>query len=419
MPRQPPTKTLTVFLGQAVLAQPIDFIAPEARATAEAYPLRAGLGFEGTLYLPPTRRSTPTWLDFVNEGLANKLPRLTSSGVSAVLVIKQENRLFAFTFGHAGRSLLAANSYELDFGLKVVLNRVDIRQLRSVDTKNFEDIVITTRKQTSRSSELGAFALDISRDLLRGVVGDPTDKTYFKRIAGADAAVFTTALDFADLGDICDELLDAYQATDYRQNFEWVDRVRQVRDPALLAALDGQLLANLQAGNTGLMHLAPADVVDWEQIEAFSFGGSGRRQVCTYPELTLDGYVDTLGADKLADLNLASLRRHSVRIKYTNTPEPVDEFNVYECLVWETTHAGRQFALMDGRWFEMEANFALRVLDLAHSLHRPGPYLIPAHVGQEEGGYNAAVAAAMPEHALLDRKTIRRHCQHGHRRGML
>jgi uncharacterized protein (TIGR04141 family) len=407
MPRQPPTKTLTVFLGREGLAQPDDFIATDARQTATAYPLRPGLGFTGTLYIPPTRRAIPGWVDFVNAGLTERLPRLTASGVSAALVIKHEGRLFSFTFGHGGRSLLAADSYELDFGLKVVLNRVDVRQLRSIDTKNFEDIVISTRKQTSRSSELGAFGLDISRDLVRGVVGDPTDKTYFKRIAGSDAAVFATTLEFADLGDICEELLNAYSSTEYRKNFVWVDRVKQVRDSALATALDDTLVTALRDGKMGTMHLAPADIVEWERIVDFSFGGSGKRQVCTYPELTLEGYLDTLGADKQAELDLGALRRHQVRIQYADLPDPVDAFSVYECLVWDTKLQNRRFALMDGRWFEIEAKFAQEVIDLAESLSKPGAYLIPAQPGQREEDYNLAVHAALPELALMDQKLIR------------
>ncbi len=407
MPSSRPTKTLTVFLGREGFTKPSEFLNDEARTEATAYPLRRGQDFTGTVFVPPIKRGTPDWVHFLNEGLAEELPRLVSSGVSAVLVIKYSDRLFAFTFGHAGRSMLQPGAHELDFGLKVVLNRVDVNQLRSVDTKTFEDIVINTRKQTSRSSQLGAFALDISRDILRGVVGDPTDKTYFKRIAGADAAVFTTELDFEDLGDICEELLDAYHATEYRKNFEWVDRVKQVRDDALSATLDGLLLNALQTGQTGSMHLAPAEIVDWEKIEEFSFGGSGKRQVCTYPELTLHGYLDTLGAEKLAELNIEALRHHPVRVKYTHAPGPVTEFTVYECLVWDTPHDGRQFALMDGRWFEIETAFATRVLQQADSLHQPGAYLIAAQGGQREEDYNAAVVAALPGYALLDQKNIR------------
>jgi len=407
MPKPHPTNKLTVFLGREGITKPGEVLNDEARTDATAYPLRRGRNFTGTVFLPPTKKSTPDWIHFLNQGLPEPLPRLFSSGVSAVMVLNFSDRQFAFTFGHAGRSMLMPGSYELDFGLKVVLNRVDVKQLRSIDTKNYEDIVISTRKQTSRQSELGAFELDISRDLLRGVVGDPADKTYFKRIAGADAAAFITELEFSDLGDICDELLSAYHGDEYKKNFDWVDRVKQVRDGNLEAVLDGLLLAALKSGYAGSMHLAPADVVDWEKIERFSFGGLRRRQICTYPELTLHGYLDTLGPEKLTELDATALRHHQVQIKYSNAPAATDEFSVYECLVWDTVHDGRHFALMDGRWFEIEPEFAKRVLQLVDSLYQPGPYLIAAQSGQDEKGYNAAVVAALPNYALLDRKTVR------------
>lgn len=400
-------RTLTAFLGLPHLASFDEFIAPDERSGAAVFALKDGLGFTGRIYLPTARPTPPHWMPYLNQGLTNPLPTRRSSGVSAVLVVKAEDRYFAFTFGHAGRSMLSAGSYELDFGLKVVLNRVNVRQLRSVDTKNLEDVVISTRKQASRSSALGAFEIDASRDLLRGVVGDPKDKTYFKRIAGSDAVAFTTELPFADLGDICSELLDAFQSTDYRTDFPWVDRVRQIRDASLLAALDDLLVEAIKAGHTGAMHLAPADIVEWEKIEWFSYTGSGSRSIITCPDLVLSDYLSLLGPQKVSEATSLSLRRHQVQVKFTNAPSPEHLFSVYECIVWQTQHNQRQFALMDGRWFEIEESFATRVTDLARSLTQAGHFLIAASTGQTEEDYNAAVAAQLPSHALLDQKMIR------------
>jgi uncharacterized protein (TIGR04141 family) len=402
-----PSRTLSVFLGRPGFINPADFIGDESRANATVSVLTPRPGFSGTVFLASQSQGQPDWIDFLNGGLNTPLPPRHSASVSAVLVIKQSDRLFAFTFGHAGRGMLAGGSYETDFGLKVVLNRVDVNQLRSIDTKNFDDIVINTRKQTSRSSQLGAFGLDVSRDMLRAVVGDPADKTYFKRIAGSEAAVFTTELEFEDLGDICAELLEAYEATEYRVNFEWVDRVKEVRDAALRQTMDDSLLAALQNNAQGAMHLAPANVVDWEEVEAFSFTGSGRTLRCTYPELTLTGYLDTLGTTRLATLTLPALQRHQVLIKYSHSPDPVPVFSVYECIVWDTQHGGQHYALMDGRWFEIEPSFATRTLAAAASLHVTGAYLLPASATQSEGEYNAAVGAAHPSYAVMDCRNIR------------
>lgn len=402
-----PTRALSVFLAREGFSNPEEFINDEARAGATIRELAPRSDFSGTVFLAAQSQGRPDWIEFLNSGLGSPLPNRYSAGVSAVLVVKHDDRLFAFTFGHAGRGMLTPGAYETDFGLKVVLNRVDVNQLRSIDTKNFEDIVINTRKQTSRSSQLGTFGLDVSRDMLRAVVGDPTDKTYFKRIAGSEAAVFTTELGFDDLGDICAELLDAYQATDYRANFEWVDRVKEVRDSTLRDTLDTSLLSALRNNTYGAMHLAPANIVDWEKIEAFSFTGSGRTQVCTYPELSLAGYLDTLGAGKLATLTVSALQRHSVMVKYTHSPDPVDEFTVYECIVWDTQHAGQSYALMDGKWYEIEANFATRTLAAAAALHVPGSFLMPAPIAGSEGAYNDSIGATNSAYAVLDRKNIR------------
>ena len=58
-----------------------------------------------------------------------------------------------------------------------------------MDTKTFEDIVVTKRTQTSRSSDLPSFRINIARDIVRAVTGEPEDSNFATRLAGSDALV--------------------------------------------------------------------------------------------------------------------------------------------------------------------------------------------------------------------------------------
>jgi uncharacterized protein (TIGR04141 family) len=57
--------------------------------------------------------------------------------------------LFAITFGY-GRGFLDLSRIEHRFGLRVALNRIDPSQIRSLDTKTFEDMVVTKPESTVR-----------------------------------------------------------------------------------------------------------------------------------------------------------------------------------------------------------------------------------------------------------------------------
>src|SRR5262245_26589699 len=97
-----PTRTLTVFLARAGFTNFGDFLTDEARENFRR-DLTPGRNFTGAIYLAPQSQGTPEWIDFLNEGAVTPLPRRISASVSAVMVIKHEGRLFAFTFGHGGR----------------------------------------------------------------------------------------------------------------------------------------------------------------------------------------------------------------------------------------------------------------------------------------------------------------------------
>jgi uncharacterized protein (TIGR04141 family) len=77
--------------------------------------------------------------------------------------------------------------------------------------------------------------------------GEADEEDDFSRITGSTSVQVTTELAFADLAEILDQLLEAYSDDAYRENFGWVDNVREV-DPLLHADLDQRLVQAIQAG---------------------------------------------------------------------------------------------------------------------------------------------------------------------------
>lgn len=369
----------------------------------DPYPLSDGLGFSGTLFVGQQNESVPDWVGLLNPFLQTPVARARSASISAVLLLKYDSRMFAVCFGY-GKSLLSASVWVRDFGLRVTVNRVDPVKLRSVDTKTYEDLVVSTRKQTSRSSKVDSFELDVARDLVRGVTGDSADTTYFKRLTGSDSLTLTTELAFEDIGDLLDELLEAYSDVAYRKNFEWIDNIKDV-DTTVKEQLDELLISELRDGDMQGMHLAPADVVEWGDIKGFNF--TCGQKTAHYLELDLADYMAILGA-KRADLSLDQLKRHKVRVLLEGAEELRDMWSVYDCFVWQASHYGKQYMFFDGRWFEVEQSYATRVADYVKSVSAVSIQLPEAKFGDDEGKYNETVAKSNPARfALLDRQTVR------------
>lgn len=360
--------------------------------------LKAAIPYEGEFWYSQPKMQTPAWQCFVQPALASPLNGLTSSSVSAVLFVRAEERIFAFTFGY-GRNLLKPDCYELGFGLRVALNRIHHERLRSLDLRTYEDIMVATRKQTSRSAELGAFGLDVSRDLLRAVTGEPDETTFARHLSGADALTFTARITVDQLGDKCKQLLEAYQDDRYKEYFDWVDHLGEVRDPNVVRALNDRLLKALKSRDTEKLHLATPEVIDWESVECFRITGTRRRE---YDDLDIDEYLDALGNTKRQQLTVQKLKSYEVSVRWTPNAQFQKLWSLFNCIVWEVRDNARLYALVEGRWFEIEKSFAERVSTFVKSIPAPRKQLPPAGTKEREEKYNKRVAEADKSLICLD-----------------
>lgn len=387
-------RRLTFYLFQD---QVLDFdhaLDPE-RAT-ETVEIKPAAGIDGRfLYVKP-RLSVPAWTGFVQPLLAEQLSEILTASTSAVLLIRTSGRIFALTFGY-GRSLLDLSKVEYQFGLRVALNRIDPRQIRSLDTKAFEDLVVSRSTQASKSAELPTFGVDISRDILRAVTGEPRDQTHSKRISGADSLVMSTKRSAAELPAVCDDLLEAFNSEEYKADFGWIDQLSLVRDASRLAALNNLLIMQIRSRVAGSTHLAMPESIDWEDVDGFKIGGT---RGYVYEDLDLNEYLSRLGDDECEKTTLELLKSRHVQVRFGRSGNFEKRWNLFQCVVTEQRLNGRLYVLIEGRWFAVSSTLVEEVDVYAAGLPDAQVELPPAIPGETEPEYNARLAASSPDHLL-------------------
>jgi uncharacterized protein (TIGR04141 family) len=94
---------------------------------------------------------------------------------------------------------LSRDSFERNFGLRVVLNAVARSNLRSVDVAALDATTFQKRIQASRDADLQGFGIDIDRDLMRLAAGSPKDGSFARSLAGKDALTLATKTSPADV----------------------------------------------------------------------------------------------------------------------------------------------------------------------------------------------------------------------------
>ncbi|MCW4386327.1 TIGR04141 family sporadically distributed protein [Salinibacterium sp. SYSU T00001] len=207
----------------------------------------------------------------------------------------------------------------------------------------------------------------------------------------------------SDLPSLLRDVYAHYTADKYQATFGWVDHLAEVRDPALLARLDTQLISQLRAADTSSTHMAMPENLDWEDIEHFVITPTRRQR--HFVELDLDAYLAE-PATAAGELTLDNLKQRKVAVKFISSAEPVDRWNVYQCLVSEQRVDGSLYALVEGRWFEIAESLVTQVDAVVSAIPQMSVSLPAGHPGESEGDYNARAAASSAELALLDKQLV-------------
>lgn len=348
---------------------------------------------------------TPKWAKFLDltDEQKDAIYNVTAYGL---VFLFASGRWFAISFG-LGHVKLDPDAFEQDFGLRIVLNTVAPDKLRSADIRTPDENTTTRRTQTARRSDQTAFGIDIERDIVRGLTGEPKDVTFATRVAGSDGLTLTKEMDVSDLPQVCADALAAFGKTDYKTNFGWVDQIRHVRDKSLIQQLDAALAAALHGALTGpildALHLAYPVIYDPEKARHIQF--KGFRSSTIHSDLEIGGYVGDLKDRGITAYTVEYLTAHKAHECDSAGKDEGQSWKIRECLVFETDLNGQKYVLSGGRWYCIDANLAKEVADFFAAV--PQHTMPAAHANDNEEAYNKRVATGGHNMLCLDRKTIK------------
>jgi uncharacterized protein (TIGR04141 family) len=366
-------------------------------------PIAPGLNFEGEIITKGTPPNPPRWQQFVQSGTHQQLGVLLNQSASCLIVLSIADRVFAVSFGFA-RRWIDERRIVRRFGMIVTLNVVHPDRIRSVDREEFETIQRKTRSQTSISSSMDSFGLDIQRDLVRAVTGQPEDQSFAHYVTGADNLIITAPITFDRLGSKCVEAFGHFQSDRYRIRYPWIDNFVRVSDPAEIAALDQALVEAIRTGAAGGAFLTPPDTLDIHEHRGFRYPRE-RRTDEPHPDLRID---DLLARIDLAELSLDKLKQWRIREYTTDDETPSREFHVYNALLYEVARGAKLYVLSLGEWFEIAQDYVAAVsAELARLRDNDTLSTVDAYADETEGEYNTRAAAASGGVlALLDARTV-------------
>jgi uncharacterized protein (TIGR04141 family) len=361
--------------------------------------LKAGLPFRAEAYLQPNKPSTPEWWQFI-EPHCEADQVLLNHASSLVLLVKIQERIFALAFGY-GFAALHRGRLEPDFGLKVALNSVDPGKLRSLQSRNIDPTTVHKQMVVNKDSGLAVFDVDFYQDLLAKLEGVPDDTDLGKRVSGSDACTLLADVAFRELGGKCQQLLVAFRKRRYRRDFGFVDQIRPVRDEALISELDSQLAEAMRTAPADVSFALP-DIGAYDQIHKYRL--RHRRWSTEADDLDGAALLTAFNAEHPDATGHLDLRVEALK----DDDQPVEEFSLRDCAVFQVVHGGRTYVLTLNKWYLVDPTYARQVDRLVEGLEvvRTRNYLPSIAARTSEGAYNAAAARAN-SWACLDKKLVK------------
>lgn len=363
-------------------------------ASSLPYPCKA--------FVQTARFKSPKWLDFLGDHFETSGMRIQTASSAFVLLLKAGGRIFAVTFGY-GFLALDRSKIEPRFGLMGAFNIINPARIRTIDTRNLEQVVKQRRTHVSIESTVSEFGFDPQIDLVRYVSGKPKDKDVATNVSGADSMHITCEISLPQLGKKCEELLKQYKSDTYKEHFGFADSYDAVKssDP-LLPKLESELVDQLKKRLRGHIVAAFPDFFDETRVEQFQIS-VGHKNI-RVPDLHIGTVYQLYDAhpEILPDPHKAWV----VGLDADGNPA-TEKLSLRECLVCEVTEENDTFTLTFGQWFRAGRSFVEKIKkqvsaieDLTNRLQMPS-----MREGEKEGDYNKRTA----EHnnwLLLDKKLV-------------
>jgi uncharacterized protein (TIGR04141 family) len=364
-------------------------------------PLR--VGNVGQFIFEASHPEPPSWITkFFGDSLGRGLGIFNSSAKALFLVpIRERNRTiyFALSFGQ-GRHLLKEGVVEERFGLRVVLNSVGPESFRSIDKTTLGAVPKHSREQMSRDVSPADFGIDIEQDLVSSVTAKSTDQRLGKVVTGKDAFHFSAPVNVTNVAEFLTYSLARSRSKSYKDNFDWIDQIAEVRNGVVEDALNAELVQRLSQGHLDKIWMAVPEVLDWANISGFRYIRPKRAKLID--DLTLERFLEDVADEPIS---LDTLKNDNIFAISAENDDQVSRWSAFRCMYTEIDMKGKVYILNNGKWYEIARGFSEEVENYFQNIPESDIDL-PDYTGGTELEYNEAAAQGLGAACCMDQRII-------------
>lgn len=340
------------------------------------------------IYIDSKKCKLPPWLDVVNGFLPKEQQKSLNQSASsgAVIALKVKDRIMALSFA-GGRFNIDQEKIEYRFGLKTCLNLQTTNKFKNVRIQSLE--ANSVQKQESRSSwtELDEFSINIENEMVKSVTGQIDSEYFGKNISGFDSLSIKIDFENTNIHKVCETLLDAYESENYKQKYDYIDKIFPVSDKSLIFKLDSVLFEKIKNHDEEVWMCIP-DFVNWEDIEYFNYLDSSAKD-----DINIEDFYEAIDNGKIK--SIVDLRKKSITA-YSSEGKRLYSKSAYYCTTAEVSIQAQSYILNNARWYsisqDLENDLKQLDIEIQNNCETNATAGLPDCTFDKEGDYNKACA---------------------------
>ena len=337
------------------------------------------------LFVRATKPHEPEWANaFFNSAVESESLKVANIGAALVIPVLIENnsfdakadeifssvgeenrRYFVLTFGY-GRTLINRSAIEERFGLKCVLNSVKNDTLRAIHFADVSGSAKRSSEQLSRMGDIDDFAIDTDRNLLSQVTAKcGEDDLLCGTVTGGDSLAVTKEIDVNNVQEFLKSLYELFCQETYKQDFDWVDNIAPVKDPALEQELWDESIRQIAdySYNDDSQHdlwMAVPDIINWDEIEGFQIGSQTdkNKRPVLHDDVLL---ADVIRSFKKPIASIEQLKNRRITAISRKDDMTYRHWQAHKCLVGELTYDSKSYCVISGVWYEIQSDYLEKI----------------------------------------------------------
>lgn len=355
----------------------------------------------GKFYTESSIVNKPSWLStFFLSKLDESLFKVASSKGLFIVPVQIDGKdvYFVISFG-SGRHMLNDDIVEERFGLRVTLNSIDASSIRSIEKSTFGAISKSSKEQLTKASTAKDFGIDVEQDLVRTLTGKSKVPKLGKTITGVDSLSISTRCDIKSIIDLLKICHRQYLSEDYQIDFDWIDKIQEIKIKSLISQLNSLLIDELNSKNFENIWMSVPEIIDWNDLAGFKY-------LPRQKEFSDDIYIDTfISSFETGIANLSQLKAKRVTAYSASHDAEMISWSAFKCLYGEFKVNNKQYILNYGKWYEIENNF-VDAVNISYESIPLADIELPHYNHENEGDYNEKAAGENPDFLLMDKKNI-------------